>query len=702
MKKKLLKSVMVVCAMLLGMNLHAQDDIVLCPMGKQMQTAPSVGLNCQMSQMPDHAKVHQKVEEDVCSVTLDLVYDEMNYRNPGYAYLINQDYEINYAFLAEQSQLNAQVSPGVYDIVVYFVENSTTSVYVVIREQVDVAGDTTLTLSTSECVNQITMKCYGPDGELLKNDLAHFDEASGDFIIDEVGNVFTTYCSNRIKLKGFLGSVQSWSTLFVGPQLSEGKRYGNKDFFVNDVSDRWLFTQARIAVTEDATKAYCNYYSTDNVKIGTLESIPENYNSQVYDYKYTPYGYSQERNALQIVFWGFENNELSYVSGMQQNNLISPKQGKVSHTEIWINVPQSDPCYPDLELLLQPSFAENNDIIEPSVWTLGSPIRVKDGQKEFVNLGHQNQFFGVGMQPNLNFYMEHFMPAPQPLTYPVEKVLGVFNNNCPINALNVQDYAMNDQMNLSMTSYYVGRYGETTFCNQGSTTDIKYNGEEVGSMNSSAEKGVYEVVITNPNIEVDDIPGHNTTTVYFDQNQEDMTPPSIEMLHFKNAEGGVIDRFATAADGMMEFYAGDFNYYYYPESFRGEYDCQPVDVMVEYAPYGTEDWSEIAVEEVPELYQMPGWGYFYRGSLAGVTGQAEKGWFDIKFRLVDEAGNWQEQVVSPAFRIDDLAYSSVATVGSGNAHEVARYNLAGQRVDASHQGVTIIKMSDGTARKVIN
>ena len=40
-------------------------------------------------------------------------------------------------------------------------------------------------------------------------------------------------------------------------------------------------------------------------------------------------------------------------------------------------------------------------------------------------------------------------------------------------------------------------------------------------------------------------------------------------------------------------------------------------------------------------------------------------------------------------------------MGSDNAREVARYNLAGQRVDDTHHGVTIIRMSDGTARKVI-
>lgn len=58
-------------------------------------------------------------------------------------------------------------------------------------------------------------------------------------------------------------------------------------------------------------------------------------------------------------------------------------------------------------------------------------------------------------------------------------------------------------------------------------------------------------------------------------------------------------------------------------------------------------------------------------------------------------------MLSPAFRIDDLAYSSVANVGSDNAHEVARYSLDGKRVDANHRGVAIVKMSDGTAKKVI-
>ena len=144
----------------------------------------------------------------------------------------------------------------------------------------------------------------------------------------------------------------------------------------------------------------------------------------------------------------------------------------------------------------------------------------------------------------------------------------------------------------------------------------------------------------------------------------------------------------------------DFNFFYTPDGDCSYFRQPPEVVEVSYSPYGEDNWNELAVEEVPEYY-WPVMGWFYRGSLASVTGQAEKGWFDLKFRLEDAAGNWQEQVVSPAFRIDNLAYSSVATVGSGSAHEVARYNLAGQRVDANTPGIAIVKMSDGTARKVL-
>ena len=172
------------------------------------------------------------------------------------------------------------------------------------------------------------------------------------------------------------------------------------------------------------------------------------------------------------------------------------------------------------------------------------------------------------------------------------------------------------------------------------------------------------------------------------------------MLHFKDSNEDVTTRFAKAADATLEFSAGDFNVGFNPINVSYMDRYAPESVEVSYSPYGEDNWSELPVEEVPEYY-WPVMGWFYSGSLAGVTGEALNGWFDLKIRLTDAAGNWQEQVLSPAFRIDDLAYSSVANIGSDNAHEVARYNLAGQRVDTNTPGVAIVKMSDGTAHKVI-
>ena len=213
--------------------------------------------------------------------------------------------------------------------------------------------------------------------------------------------------------------------------------------------------------------------------------------------------------------------------------------------------------------------------------------------------------------------------------------------------------------------------------------------------------GEVDATFVNENVDVDGLAGSNKAQVHYTAGAEDENPPTITMLHFKGDNGDVTDRFVSADEGILEFTAGDFNRLLTPQDVTYFDRQMPETVEVSYSPYNEDNWNELSIEEVPENY-WPTMGWFYTGSLAGVTGEAYEGWFDLKIRLEDAAGNWQEQIISPAFRIDDLAYTSVANVGSDNAHEVARYSIDGKRVDASHRGVTIIKMSDGTARKVLN
>ena len=179
---------------------------------------------------------------------------------------------------------------------------------------------------------------------------------------------------------------------------------------------------------------------------------------------------------------------------------------------------------------------------------------------------------------------------------------------------------------------------------------------------------------------MDDILASNKCSIHYVIDSEDNNSPTLTNLQFKNTDGIVTDRFTSSQNGTLEFLAGDFNfgetplYCWYWDRFA------PESVEVSYSPYCEDNWDELAIEEIPEYY-WPLLGWFYRGSLSGVTGQAEKGWFDLKVKLTDAAGNWQEQVISPAFRIDNLAYSSVATITPASKNgDDAIYNLAGQRM----------------------
>ena len=705
-QKLLLRATLLVCAMLLGMSLQAQvinQSTVFNPSGiKNPHVKFSSSVNCQgidLTQTREQPqKATAKAESDLCTVTLNMEYDPEVVQAPFFAFLIdNNNLSGNYgmAFDNGEGALQGQVAPGNYDIIAVF-SKMPHAVYYVIYEYQEVTGDMTLTLSPDLCINHITTKNYDPDGELLKHGIGHIDE-NNVFVTDQEGDIDCTSVNNILYYKGF-GALDSYMCNFIGPMVDEETCTVPLDFYVTDVSDKYLFIQTRICKTPDLAKSYISYFSTDNVKAGILENDPNDYVSQTYAYKYSPYGANQIGYGIEDMIMTLDGKMPS--ASRMASMIDAEKPGDTYTYEVWANVPYVDAHLPELGIVLQTNFPDNGEVgtitvddmtfetIDFTSWTLGPALRVRNGQKEFTNIGHHyrdpnflrwNYLYGTLDEESGTIGLK-LLPSPEAFTYPTEQALGIIGGNCPINAVRAQSYEQDGNMKYDIHDYFVGRYGESLCGEYGKNATLKYNCEEVDLETFVPEnKGTFEWTSTYTNVEVDGLPGHNTTTVYFDQNQEDMTPPAVEMLHFRSEEG-VTDRFATAADGTMEFYASDFNYQYYPDLWNGVFDCQPVEVTVEYAPYGTEEWNELAVEEIPEYYQEPGWGYFYRGSLAGVTGEGLNGWFDLRFRLQDASGNWMDQVVSPAFRIDDQAYSSVATVTADKGGDDAIYNLAGQRM----------------------
>ena len=251
--------------------------------------------------------------------------------------------------------------------------------------------------------------------------------------------------------------------------------------------------------------------------------------------------------------------------------------------------------------------------------------------------------------------------------------------------------------------------------NHYSTLQVEYNNEYIYNDSFSAwwperrDDGVYKLTLTNSNVLVDDIPGKNVTTIYFDQNQEDWNFPVMKMLQFRDADNNVTDRFINPNEGTIMFAGGDFEPKSTPYIDENGYEraweyeeCQPMTVEVSYAPYGSDNWQPLeGIEHQSEFDDIPGMGFFYSGSLASVNVPSENKWYDLKFHLVDESGNWQEQIISPAFKIESLTPDAITEVINGDASEVARYTVDGCRISSPQPGINIVVMSDGTAHKVL-
>lgn len=263
---------------------------------------------------------------------------------------------------------------------------------------------------------------------------------------------------------------------------------------------------------------------------------------------------------------------------------------------------------------------------------------------------------------------------------------------------------------------YVGRNGEVRIADL-FATDVK----------QSAEDGLYNITVTNSNTLIDgSIIGVNKTELNCVMAAEDWFPPTMQTLMFRDGNGMVTDRLSKRDDSVLEFYAGDFKIKYDEETGLGCMETDPIErVKAEYSPQGSDSWIEIPVAEIPEMFFMPGYGYFYRGSLAGIDDKETDQWYDLRITLTDRTGNCQTQTISPAFNIkSDSGVSgsdgseSIVLINKGGileiegceCPEVRVFDMTGYlivagsggKIDVSsvYPGVYMVEVCDGSIRKI--
>lgn len=192
--------------------------------------------------------------------------------------------------------------------------------------------------------------------------------------------------------------------------------------------------------------------------------------------------------------------------------------------------------------------------------------------------------------------------------------------------------------------------------------NIYVNGEEVCSSiddlnNTASLEGVFDATISTDNILIDgEIEGSSLAQIHYDSFTGNHTAPTLTSLQIRDGKNTISDRLTTGDEGSIEFYAMA------PIEVSTESDKRKSTyyttgnitvAKAEWAPSNTDDWETIEVKEVPELFYMPGWGHFFRGSLANINKPSANKWYDLRIYVEDEFGAWQSQTIRPAFRVEE-------------------------------------------------
>lgn len=223
-------------------------------------------------------------------------------------------------------------------------------------------------------------------------------------------------------------------------------------------------------------------------------------------------------------------------------------------------------------------------------------------------------------------------------------------------------------------------------------------------------KGTFRLMMRNDNILIDTITGSNVMELEYASMGDDSTPPVLQIMRPMDGEE-VSDRLKNMENSSIDIVAGDYAFNFQGVQNPFYTDAGKVNVKIEYAPHGDDTFSELPVSELEERFFMPGWGHYYRASLASAERRSPDGWFDVRVTLADAAGNTHRQIFSPAFYVDPLSgvagpeddggvavnyKDGMLTVAGSERPEVKVFDMTGRLVKCAFgKSVDVSSVSSG-------
>lgn len=520
---------------------------------------------------------------------------------------------------------------------------------IVIKEGVEVNGDMTLVFNTDEATENIEFEKLLPNGEPMR--LTWFDKEGNldETHKDEVPNVEYWYSDTYIwhKDAGAVDKIISATEYYVSGVVEPGK-YRLR---INPLSDNYRIFQSSILNDKDGNIYFIRVDANSDGSV-TYRNDPSMYLPYTEEFAHTPV-YDEMGSGRHSHIVGCKD----FVDGYQLGGVL----GDFMYDDIRVNV-----CAPQTKLADDKTLDMMlfYGVYEGGKSMVGLPVRNIDGKWQHVNNNHSeangNFLFQV---PDDGSAVCDLPPHPA-YSYMHEEKTMPYGNSAPICSTSVPHEVYENGVHIDFVNpVFIGRYGEVrnqdllkTEVNVFVSGQCEYTGDPDGFEEWQITRGESDpkpakvrVMLHNDNVRVDDMSGFSQTELSWDESLEDHTPPTAQMLMFKTDAGVITDRFDHASQGVLEFSAADFN-------FTGEwYEAAPVNVTVMCLPTGVDDAEMVPleVEEQPNLFMMPNFGYFYRGSLKDVNVQSPDGWYDLIVILEDMSGNYQMQYLSPAFRIEE-------------------------------------------------
>lgn len=654
-------------------------------------------------------------ESDSYGITVSFEYDETKFRPWGIKVCntaFNEAQHADIVYPVIDGSANVTVPEGTYDIVTIFDGKGGGDLQLpfqvfVVLENILVNSDTDLVADAAAATERFRFSSVNPDGTpTVLPTLGETGKALAD------GNAgYICYVVDVVRKGVAQASFAAEAYTDVDERGVVADRYA--DIMINPVSDNWRLYQTRIISGKDDS------FFAGVMMEAKMDGSREICNSAA-DYSaawdeqdkfmHTPAFDKWTRDSFvsEVYIGAHTEGDKHFGIGM-----LSESSARVYVCAPYASVPGEG----DVNVIAQVKTLDIDakmDILGDEEWVdhgvQGLPMVQTGNRLEYRDLnihkvGHKSQYLPI--TTNSDLILEENPHVGSAFSELPDK----FGESAPYCTLFSQVVDAGDGKKIyGLLPDYFGNNGEYRDVDQTSLDIyVERNGEKLFSTKDYYEYFMWEftypasgydpaeitTTYTNSNVKVEDKIGMNMTVARYDERNEDVSVPTVQMVRYSESDDVPSIRLRQWAAPKLEIYAGDWEY---NEGSRQMDFKEIASIDVEAAPLYSGEFRKLDVTG-DSGKDFRGWGQYFSADLSVLDAE---GWYDLRIKVTDRSGNYQLQAISPAFKITEVSSVDGLQADMKSARVAAVYSLQGVRLDSPAAGQPcIVVMSDGSVRKVM-